>query len=217
MIPNPRAGNVLYLGVTRCGKTRKAYEDLLDDVRQTGRPFLVIDPMPAENFKALEHQRTIEEVLERMCGQRRYACITPRGQVYEGKLLRPPEQVGRILRALRELGGDRGGYHVLYDECGFHMSPSIDDGVSEAARGWWHGQLTIRYVSQRPRDIHRDIFSCDPETFVFRITNKPDLERLEEEFEIDRAEIQALPKGQWKRIKKGFADEHAKDPPGAPA
>lgn len=186
-----RLGCYWYVGKTQSGKTKQAYRDLCADVLSTGRPSLIIDPMPAWNFAGLPHEPTVEAVLEKLYRTKTHAVWTPER----------PEDVERLMKALRTVGR----VHVLWDECSFHMSwRSIGEETTKALRGWAHAKLTWRLVTQRPGDIHGDAYACDPEVYAFRTEKEGDLERLRKEFGFDPEKLRTIPQEQCLVKRRGF-------------
>lgn len=186
-----RLGCYWYVGKTQSGKTKKALADLQADVLATGRPSLIIDPMPAWNFAELPHEPTVEAVLAKLYGEKTHAVFTPERD----------QDVERLMSSLRAVGK----VHVLWDECSFHMSKwKIGKETTKAVRGWAHARLTFRLVTQRPGDIHGDAYACDPEVYAFRTEKAGDLKRLEEEFCFDPDELRGLEEGDFRTKKRGF-------------
>lgn len=186
-----RLGCYWYVGKTQSGKTRKALEDLNADIQATGRPALILDPMPAWNFRGMEHEPNVEAVVRRLYEEKTHAVYTPESQ----------EEVDALMRAIR--AGKR--VHVLWDECSFHMSfRAITPDVSRSLRGWAHSELGFRLVTQRPGDIHGDAYACDPEVYAFRTEKEGDVKRLHEEFGFDPEALKALPQFEFLAKKRGF-------------
>jgi hypothetical protein len=186
-----RLGCYWYVGKTQSGKTRKAYADLSEDVLATGRPSLIIDPMPAWNFAKLPHVKSVRDVIHKLYQEGTHAVYTPE----------TPDEVDQIMRAIR--AGRR--VHVLWDECSFQMSwRSITEDTSRALRGWAHAELTFRLVTQRPGDIHGDAYACDPEVYAFRTEKEGDLDRLRKEFAFDPEKLKLLGQGEYLVKKRGF-------------
>lgn len=187
-----RLGCYWYLGKTQSGKSKKAFADLLEDIRTTGWRSLIIDPMPAWNFAHLPHEKSLEGVLQKLFEEKTHAVWTPGDD---------EEELDRLMSALREVGR----VHVLWDETNFHMSKqSITKPRSKALRGWAHSKLTFRMVTQRPGDIHGDAYACDPEVYCFRIDKVGDLERVHDEFGFDPEAVKALAVEQFLTKKRGF-------------
>lgn len=180
-----------YVGRTQCGKTKKAHADLKADILASGRPALIIDPMPAWNFAELPHEPTVEAVVAKLWKEKTHAVFTPE----------LPRDVERLMKALRTVGG----VHVLWDECSFHMSfRTIGPETSKALRGWAHARNTFRLVTQSPGDIHGDAYKCDPEVYAFRTERVACLERLQDEFGFDPEALRALQENVYLTKKRGF-------------
>lgn len=177
-------GCFYYVGETQSGKTKKAHADLKADILASGRPALVLDPMPAWNFADLKHEPTVEAVAERLWKDRTHAVYTPEF----------PKDVERLMKALREVGG----VHVLWDECSFHMSwRTIGPETSKALRGWWHSKNTFRLVTQSPGDLHGDAYKVAPTVYAFRTTRVACLDRLEAEFNFNPEHLKILPDNEF--------------------
>jgi hypothetical protein len=197
---NTRPGCYWYLGKTQSGKTKKAYLDLQADIQATGLPSLIIDPMPAWNFRELHHCRTTYEALITLYDRRTHAVFTPRKTSAQSAV----DQVDELLQGIRAEGC--GDLHVLWDECSFHMSfASITDVMSETVRGWAHHRVTFRLVTQRPGDIHGDVYATDPEVYCFGVDKEGDLKRLKSEFGFEPDTVKALREGEFLTKKRGFA------------
>jgi hypothetical protein len=192
-----RLGVFMYLGMTQTKKTTKAYADLADDVAATGWPALVLDCMPAWNFEHERHVDTPEAVLDSLYGQGRHTFFTPRSTDDIDWILRG-------IRAKRPDGSKLGKIHILWDECSIQMSKwKITDEISQTLRGWAHYSLTFRLVTQRPGDLHGDVFGCNPEAYVHRVRKAGDLDRLREEFNLDPEKVKALPDGEFITVPRG--------------
>jgi len=187
-----RLGVYWYLGKTQSGKTTRAFAELCEDAEITGWPCLVLDPMRAENFAKYKHAESLAAAIKRLVGEELHTFYTPGDYV---------EEFSRLMRAIREVGY----VHVLVDECSFFMSwRSCTPEISAALRGWYHSKVTYRLTTQRPGDIHGDVYACDPEVKAFRTEKEGDLKRLKDEFNFDPERLKALPQGSFELKKRGF-------------
>ncbi len=194
MVVNGRLGCYWYVGETQSGKSKKAFADLQADVLGTGRPFLIIDPMPAWNFEHMHHEETWQRVLWKLYERGAHAVFTPNEETGD-------DDVSRLMRAIRKAGN----VHVLFDEASFFMSKDrISKSTSRALRGWAHSHNTFRMVTQRPGDIHGDAYACDPEVYAFKTRKVSDRERLRDEFDFDMDALKWLREGEFLTYKKGF-------------
>jgi hypothetical protein len=199
-------GVEIFVGVTQYGKTTLAL-DHAKVANDRGQPYLVVDCMPAENFKWTLHAADRVDVLRRLYGKPAQNVVyTPKdeedvewifGKVHEGGVLGEPRT-------------------VLWDECSFFMSPQhVGDNVSKALRGWAHSGNAYLLVTQRPADLHGVVFITSPEVYVFRLERSVDLERVQKELSIDPRLVFMQDVGQYQTYRRN-RNEQQKAPP-APA
>lgn len=184
-----RIGNYFYVGITQSGKTTKALEDLRADVAATGWPSLILDLMPAKLFMNLPHEKSVDQVLQKLYGKE------PTGAVFTPKVLE--RDFDPIMRALAALGRA----HVLVDEMRWVGSwRTIRPDFTKAMRAWAQAGgfgLTFRCTAQRPYDLHDDVYAVDPRVYAFRTRGRKDLDRLEAECGFDREVVKQLRRGEY--------------------
>lgn len=188
-------GAFIYVGKTGSGKTTNALADLRADASATGWPTLILDMMPAKNFIGLPHEKDVDGVLRKLykpgeiCG----AVFTPDEEDME-------RDFDPLMRAIL----DQGRVHIVLDELRLIGSwRSIRRTFTKLLRGWRHAGggigYSLRMTTQRPGDVHNDVWACDPTVYAFRIDAKStrDLETMQERFGWTPEQLTVLERGQF--------------------
>lgn len=179
-------GVSFYVGMTKTGKTHLALEHLKAAIEANGNPGLILDMISAENLRDFPHEKTVDDVRVRLYGKpRTNAVYRPRAE----------EETAEILRSIND---DRlGGVNVLIDEIFWVpcKGQKILPELSEALRGWRHhalGDNLFFLTSQRPGDLHGDGYAARSDLYVFRPSEGADVDRLHDDFGLDREKMLAL-------------------------
>jgi len=181
-------GVEIFVGVTQYGKTTLALAHA-SKANDAGQPYLVLDCMPAGNFKGFHHANDRVEVLRRLYG------AVPENVYYTPK---GDEDLEAIFRAVHKAGTMGQPRTILWDECSFYMSPNkIGDAASAALRGWAHSGNYFLLVTQRPADLHGVVFITAPEVYVFRLERSADLDRVQRELSIQPENVRDQKVGEF--------------------
>jgi len=178
-----REGCFYYFGFTQYGKTTLALKHLSEEVLETGRRSLILDCMPALNFKSWRHEPDRYAVLSRLCRDGTHAVYTPKDR----------EDLEALFKALHE---EVAPLYVLWDECTIHMDPDPASWCSRALRGWGHSGHVFFVTTQRPGDMPSEsgFWVTAPEIYIFHLERASDLQRVEMDFGFPREAVKALPK-----------------------
>jgi hypothetical protein len=186
-------GVEIFVGVTQYGKTTLAL-DHASKANDQGQPYLVLDCMPAANFKGFPHATDRVDVLKRLYGKPAQNVVyTPKGE----------EDLEALFKAVHTAGSRGESRTVLWDECSFFMGPQhIGDWASAALRGWAHSGNYYLLVTQRPADMHGVVFITTPEVYVFRLERSVDLERVQKELSIQPEAVRDQVVGQYQTYRR---------------
>jgi len=216
-----KGGVFVYVGKTQSGKTTKALEDARADIREDGRPCLIVDLGPAINFRGTRHEPDRFAVLTKLYGEHKHAVYSPIDMDDFDGLIDGVSSVGDC--------------HVILDEVRWIANFNrISPALTKALRHWAHGKkgpVTYRCTSQRPGDLHRDFYAClTGELYAFRVDPGLDQDRLVKECGFDPDVLGNLPRGgyvtfsgEWKETvepyetvdvpeTKGEVEEHSITP-----
>lgn len=196
-------GVEVFVGVTQYGKTTLALAHAAK-ANDQGQPYLVLDCMPAANFKGMFHAIDRVDVIKRLYGKPAQNVIyTPKDEADLEWIFSKVHQAGT-------LGQSR---TVLWDECSFYMGPQyIGDEASKALRGWAHSGNLYLLVTQRPADLHGIVFITSPEVYVFRLERSVDLERVQKELSIDPRLVFMQDVGQYQTYRRNRHEQKAAVP-----
>jgi len=181
-------GVYIYVGITQSGKTTKALSDLRQDIREDGRPALIVDLGPAINFKGTYHEKDRQAVFRKLYGEQSHAVYTPHDM----------DDFDLLMNGVAKCGG----IHVILDEVRWVANYNrISVPLTTALRHWAHGDdgpVTYRCTSQRPGDLHRDFYAClTGDLYAFRIPPGLDQDRLVRECNFDQKALGTLPRGSF--------------------
>lgn len=186
-------GVEIFVGVTQYGKTTLALAHA-SKANDQGQPYLVLDCMPAANFKDFPHAADRVDVLRRLYGNPAQNVVyTPKSE----------EDLEALFERIHKAGTMGQPRTVLWDECSFFMSPQhVGDSASKALRGWAHSSNYYLLVTQRPADLHGVVFITSPEVYVFRLERSADLDRVQRELSIAPEKIRDLAVGQFETYRR---------------
>ena len=175
-----RTGCYFYFGVTQIGKTSLALAHLRDEISETGKRALILDCMPAKNFRTWRHEPDLGACIDRLAAGG-HAVYSPKSR----------EDLDNLLQALHE---ELGPTLVLWDECSIHMpKEKLTPCQNQALRGWGHTDHVYFLITQRPGDLPSECWVLGAEVYVFRLEREPDLQRVETDFGFPREVIKVLP------------------------
>lgn len=179
-------GVEIFVGATQYGKTTLALEHAYR-ANDQAQPFLVLDCMPAKNFRPYPHAVDRVDVLRRLYGKpERNVIYTPKSE----------EDLSALFKHVHAAGVAGEPRTILWDECSFFMSPNyVPDLVSIALRGWAHSGNYFLLVTQRPADLNGVVFITSPKVYCFHLDRGADLERVEKEWQMVPDQVRALPVG----------------------
>ena len=198
-------GVYFYTGTTQTGKSIAALAAAWKHQDATGWPILIIDSQGVWNFEGYPHAKTVEEAV------RRVWAVDEVGKPKEKAVAFTPTDVAEVESLY---SAARAGRRVilLCDECRFWLSARrLPDALSRALRVWAHSELVLLFTTQRLADVHGDALACHREIYVFKTVGRPDLDRLEDEYEVNRERVMALEDGRfltvrWNKLIEGGAD-----------
>lgn len=201
-------GTYFYFGITSAGKTTLARAHT-DQDNDEGRNFVILDCMPAKNFRHLAHEPNVDAVLLALFGDQEHA---PRNCIYTP---RSDEEVEQLMNGIHDGGAAGHPVTVLWDECWQYMSKDyIGPGTNRALKGWQHSDNTYRLVTQQPGNLHGNCFATYPEVYCFRLERGKDLDRVAADFKFDPKVIETLPQGKFETYSRDRW--RAQPPPPAP-
>ncbi len=194
-------GVEIFVGVTQYGKTTLAL-DHAHAANDAGQPYLVLDCMPAENFKGMLHASDRQDVLRRLYGKPAQNVIyTPKDEA----------DLEALFERIHKAGTMGESRTVLWDECSFFMSPQhVGDSASKALRGWAHSSNFYLLVTQRPADLNGVVFITSPEVYVFRLERSVDLERVQKELSIPPEKIRDQAVGQFETYRRNRSEQESR-------
>jgi len=183
-------GIFLYTGDTQFGKTTKAEADLRAAAAATGNPFLIVDLVKAANW---ENQPHVPDLRAAICALWKNDPAEPR----ESCIWTPADDIDEFNAMMRAIFEQR-FVHVLVDEFYWVCNKrSISKPMTRAVRAWHHLRASFHLTTQRPNDLHDDIWACRPRLYSFHTEGPKDQETLRKERGWTKEQLEALPVGKY--------------------
>jgi hypothetical protein len=182
-----------YVGCPLAGKTLLASIHFQQKITERQVPGIVIDSEGADNFAEMRHARSVAELLD--------AAFT-RGETL-AFIPEDPSEVDEIAEACRFPGN----VVLFVDEASHWLSRGRGVGkpMLRLLRTCRHRGTDVYLTTQHlSGDVPPEALACAPELFVFNTTSWPALERLEQQYKLDPAAVQALPQLCYVHVVSGF-------------
>lgn len=188
------SGPILLHGIPGCGKSTRARELAARASKETGWPILVHDPARAKVWADLPHAETLDEALQALYKRRDHVAYSTND----------PPLVDRLAAALLECGG---AVFVLDELRVVSTAHSAPRNLVLLARQWRHAGgrgVRLLMLTQRINDCAGDLISACARIDTGRCSAPRILDYLESEFALGRAQVQALPRGEFISTSMGF-------------
>jgi hypothetical protein len=184
-----------FLGCPLAGKTLLASIQFEQKIAERRVPGIIIDSEGADNFARVRHARSVRELLDSCFNRGETLAYVPEDE--DGS------EVAEIANACRFPGG----VVLFVDEAAHWLSPGCGarKPMMRLLRTCRHRGTDVYLTTQHlSGDVPAAALSLAPELFVFNTTSWPALERLEHQYRLDPAAIQALPALHYVHVVSGF-------------
>lgn len=183
-----------YFGIPGSGKTTLATQHAAELVRRTGWPVLAINTEEVDQLAGIPDAGSPRRALDAIA-RGEHAAFIPDGTADVEYALERVHSGGRVI--------------VLVDEAGEWLDAHSRSGwLLRLMRAHRHRHVALLLTTQHlSGDCPQRALSCAPVLHVFRCTSATVLERMERDYLLSRATVQALERGVYLRIEKGFHDQ----------
>jgi len=174
----------VYIGTTGTGKTHKAIRDAIELAGQKRLGVLVIDSRGAENLREIPEFRPGLELYETVYHKGGIARVVPKDEIEFDAIMGVVDRTGRVI--------------LMIDEVAAWATSKT---LQNLCRVWRHKQVSIFLTTQKiGRDIEQTILACDPQLYLFRVTNPRTLEWCERWHRVTEQRLRALKVGEYYKV-----------------
>lgn len=175
----------VYIGTTGTGKTHLAIRHAIELARSKSLGVLVIDSRGAQNLKEIPLYREGKDLYSDLFNYGKIVRVVPENA----------DEFDRIMKTLDRVGNAV----VLIDEV---SEWATNLTFNKLCRVWRHRTISFFITTQKiGRDVEQTVLACDPNIYIFRLTNPRSLEWVERWHRLSEAQIKALQVGQYYRAR----------------